>query len=210
MNYLWLLIAFFCIEGVKAQVLTVTGVKVSITADSAATAREQALDKAHEIAFQKLLKENFPESSTLPPPEVVTNMVMNFSIDREKTTPTSYAAAFTFHFDGPQVHAWTQHQEAPLNKETLSASQPLRGGETLKMTASYTTLSEWQTVKKTLENFPGIQKVSVLAVSPQNAHMQVIYGGDIEKLKHSLLQKGWLLSPHQGSWVISVASRELR
>lgn len=207
MKYLWLLIGFFCTEGVMAQVLTVTDVKVSIAADSAASARDQAIDKAHDLAFQKLLKENFPErSAPLPPHDVVTNMVTNFSIDREKTTSTSYTASFTFHFDGPQVHAWGQRQETPSNKETLLTSHPSKEEKTLKMTASYSTLSEWQTVKKTLESVPGIQKVSVLTVSPQNAHLQVIYGGDIEKLKLSLLQKGWLLSPQQDSWALSVAS----
>lgn len=91
----------------KAHVITVADVKVSVTADSAAVARDKALDQAHALAFQKLLKENFPEESKNPPStDVIMNMVTDFSIDREKTTPKSYTASFTFQFDASQLLGW--------------------------------------------------------------------------------------------------------
>lgn len=42
-----------------AHAITVSDVRVSITADSAGAAREQAIKQAHTIAFQKLMQENF-------------------------------------------------------------------------------------------------------------------------------------------------------
>ena len=125
MRYLWFLVFLVWGGQVGAQTMTVTNVKVSVTDSSPATAREKALDQAHQLAFQKLVEENFPESAgLLPPSDALMSMVTDFSIDREKTSPKSYTASLTFQFDGPQVHAWL-HQ-APLSSATPSSSQELK------------------------------------------------------------------------------------
>ncbi len=202
MNYLWLIA--IGVGTFDAQAQTVTGVKVSVTADSAATAREKALDQAHDLAFQKLLKENFSEVATpLPSHDTVMNMVRDFSIDREKTTPTSYTASLTFQFDAPQVQAWMQKQDQPSFPTLHSTQHSSKNQKTLKIESSYKTLSEWQDIKKKLEGSPEVQKVVVLAFSPQSAHLDVILGGDIEKLQQDLLLKGWLLSSGKEGWKIS-------
>ncbi len=204
MKYIWVFIAFLLIENARAQILIVTNVKVSVTADSAATAREKALDQAHDLAFQKLLTESFSEKTApFPPHDTVMNMVRDFSIDREKTTPTSYTASLTFEFDGSQVQNWLQRQDQSSNQEAFSGSLTAGKGTSLKMKASYTSLSEWQNIKKVLENFPGIRKVTILAFSSQNANIEIIHGWNMEKLQQRFLQKGLLLSPEEGSWVIS-------
>ena len=202
MKYLWLVAIGISTIDAKAQ--TVTGVKVSVTADSAATAREKALDQGHELAFQKLLKENFPESSALlPSHDTIMNMVTDFSIDREKTTPTSYAASLTFQFDSPQVQAWVQKQDQPSSREISSSPYSFEDGKILKIEGYYGTFSEWQNIKKALEGIAEIQKVVVLALSPQSANLEVVYGGNIEKLQQDLLLKGFLLSSREGIWKIS-------
>ena len=76
MKPLWFLILCLFIECAKAQIITVADVKVSVTADSAAVARDKALDQAHVLAFQKLLKENFPEESRATTERV---LVLGFS-----------------------------------------------------------------------------------------------------------------------------------
>ncbi|HUX79914.1 MAG TPA: hypothetical protein VMW10_09260 [Alphaproteobacteria bacterium] len=200
MKCVWVFLGLLLVDNARAEVMTVTNVKVSVTADSAATAREKALDRAHDLAFQKLLDESFLENSgSLPPHDAVMNMVSDFSIDREKTTPTSYAASLTFQFDSPQVQAWLQQQSnvTPLSPQT-SGKEKL-----FIMKASYTTLSEWQNIKKALETFPEVKKVTVLAFSPRDANVEITYGGSIEKLQQNLLQKGYLFSPDEKGWTIT-------
>jgi len=204
MKYLLVLTAFFFTSNAKAHEIIVKDVKVSVTADSAATAREQALEQAHGLAFKKLLTENFPEKSGPPPShDAILNMVTGFSIDREKTTPKSYTASLSFEFDGPSVHAWVQNRGQPSVPKEQAFSPAAIQGKTLKIVASYATLPDWQVIKKTLENFSGIQKINILALSPQNASMEIVYGGDIEKLQQHLLHKGLLLSSQGDTWVIS-------
>ncbi|OJW54067.1 MAG: hypothetical protein BGO67_08370 [Alphaproteobacteria bacterium 41-28] len=204
MKYLWVFVALQFIDYAKAEVITVTNVKVSVTDDSSATAREKALERAHDLAFQKLLNESFPEkASPLPPHDRVMNMVTDFSIDREKTTPTSYTASLTFQFDGSQVQTWLQQKGQTSPKEAFSVEQSSARGKPLKMYISYTSLIQWQDVKKVLETFPGVQKFTVLAFSLQNARVEVAYCGSLEKLQQHLLQKGYLLSPQEEGWIIS-------
>lgn len=152
MRLLWILTLCLLIAPAQAHVMTVTGVKVSVTANSSAVAREQALEQAHTQAFQKLLDENFPEKiGPLPSSETLMNMVQNFSIDREKATPKGYTASFTFQFDGPKVEAWVnqgQSQDVPF-----ASQKSLEGRRTLKITASYESLSEWQHLKRRSKTF---------------------------------------------------------
>ncbi len=204
MKYLWILVIFLFMQNAKAQVMIVQNVRVSVTADSAATAREQALDRAHDLAFQKLLNENFPEKSgPLPSHDAAMNMVIDFSIDREKTTPTSYTASLTFQFNASQVHSWLQQQDHSSLQEASPVSQRSGEGRILQMKASYSSLPEWQNVKRALESIPGVNKVTILSISLQNANIEVVYGGNLEKLQQYLLKKECLLSSQKEGWMIS-------
>lgn len=209
MKYLWIVFALFLMQVAKAQTMTVGDVKVSVRADSAASAREQALDQAHQLAFQKLLNQNFPERVIpLPSQELLRDMVSDFSIDREKTTPTSYTAALTFQFDESQVRAWVQQLQ---HGQTDASSAPFlqRAYETLKLTASYTSHSDWQYIKKTLENFPGVQTFFVSTLSPQNANLEIIYNGSPDQLRENLQQKGIVLSQQINGWNVSLDEQAL-
>jgi len=216
MKYLWALLAFFIMQPANAKIIIVGDVKVSVRADSAAAAREQALDQAHQLAFQKLLSEHFPErAGPLPSQDVLKDMVSDFSIDREKTTPTSYTASLTFQFDEPQVVNWVQRiQTHQPNQHGPSSSpflpQPKEERKPLIIAVSYGNHAEWQHIKKTLETFPGVQKLSVFTLSPKNAKLEIIYRGSIDTLMQGLLQKNILLSQQEDGWMISSNEHALR
>lgn len=201
------LISFLCLGHVYAQNITVQNVKVSVTADSSGIAREEALDKAHDLAFQKLLEENFPERrASLPSHNDILNMVSDFSIDKEKSSSTNYTALLTFQFDDAKVQAWLQNQ-TPLSSP--SAQLPMTSGKPLKLTASYHTLAEWNQIKKALETIPHIQKVSYLAVSSKNAEISVMFNGTSEDLKTELHQKGISVSSQDQGWSLSLTKLSL-
>jgi len=201
MKRLWFLGVILLFQETLALALTVTDVKVSVTANSAAAARDQALTKAHTLAFQKLLKEYFPESSSLSPPEdTLVDMVTNFSIDREKTTPQSYAASLTFHFDESHVREWIQQDLA----SSPSSAIPLKTEEAIiKATADYATFADWQHIKKTLEYSSGVEKVKTVSLSPQSADIEIAYRGDIPALQRNLGEEGLILTSQGQDWKIS-------
>ncbi len=207
MKYIWLLVVFLFIPKANAQNMVISDVKVSVTADSAATAREQALEQAHALAFQKLLKENFPENSgPLPSSDTLMNMVSDFSIDREKTTAKSYTASLTFQFDGPKVHNWLQQGESG----TSSPSSLAQLGKPLNIKAIHSSLPQWNKIKQTLETFPGVQKVTVKALSPESAELEIVYGGDINHMQEHLRQKGFIFALNGDSWLISLNESPLQ
>jgi len=213
MKYLWYLAFFLWTSSAYAQTIPITDVKVSVTAESAAIAREQSLDQAHDLAFQKLLNENFPENSgLLPSHDAITDMVSDFSIDREKTTPTSYTASLTFQFDTQKVQAWMQKREQSPSLESSFLSPDVVQGsaQSLKAMVSYTTLSEWQNIKKILEHISIIQKVTVSSFSPKNATLDIVYQGDVDKLRDHLLQEGIVLSHQEDSWLMSSNRTSIR
>ncbi len=184
----------------QAQNLVIPNVKVSVTASSAAEAREQAIENAHDQAFQKLIETNFPETQrALPPHETIVDMVSNFSIDKEKSTSTNYTALMSFEFDQSKLHAWLQNQNNPLS---LQAANTV-GVKPLKAKASYQNLAEWNRIKKTLESLPQIQGVELQSVSSNTAELRFLLNGNPEDLKTILAQKGLSFSPQNEEWIIS-------
>lgn len=204
MKYFWGVIALLFLPEARAQSLTVPEVRVSVKAESAALAREQALNQAYSRAFQKLMQEHFPEQVVAQPSQdILMNMVNDFSIDREKTTPTSYAASLTFQFDEPQVRAWFQ-QAQPTQHARSPSTSSYGFGKPLKMKASYDTHKEWLHLKKMLEECPGVQNLSVFSLSLKNATLEVHYTGPIAQLENSLLQKDILCSQQGDHWLITL------
>lgn len=207
MKYFWIVAVLLFFHEAKAQTITVQEVKVSVKADSAAAAQAQALQKAHELAFQKLVRENFPECIiSLPSQDILNNMVNDFSIDREKSTPTSYMASLTFQFDEPQIMAWVQQTQLNAqNGPTVPRRLQSNGiGRSLRISASYGTHGEWLHIKKTLEKCAGVQNLSIFTLSPKNANLEIYYRGPIDQLEQTLLQKDILLSQQDDNWVIAL------
>jgi hypothetical protein len=197
--------SLFLIPGlVEAQALTVTGIQVSATADSSAAAREKALDQAHDLAFERLIDQNFPEVPTaLPSHDKIVDMVSNFSIDREKTTAKSYTASLTFQFDGTQVQDWVlQTNLSPEQASNIGVTNSGRGVD-FKIKVSYDSLEEWQQIKKEVEGAFGVQKVTTLTLSPQSAVLEVKYAEDIQKLQRYFNDKGWILASQEEGWSLS-------
>lgn len=202
MKFYGLVIGLFFAQGAYAQTITVENIKVSVKADSAAAAREQALEQAHQLAFQKFVDQALPEASIpMPPADMLQDMVNDFSIDREKTTPTSYAASLTFHFEEPQVRAWLQQFQ---KDQPQIAHFSQADGQSLKIKVSYSSHKDWQQMKKILSECPGVQSFFVASLSPQSANLELLYGGALDQLTLGLHQRGLQLSEQAEGWVASL------
>jgi hypothetical protein len=204
MKYFWVVVSLLFVNAAQAQTLTVREVRISVKADSAATAREQALDQAYTRAFQKLIQEYFPEQMVSPPSQdVLINMVNDFSIDREKTTPTSYAASLTFQFDESKVRDWFQHTHSVQHKG--SPNVPSYGQENLlTIEATYETHKEWLHLKKALKECTGVQHISVVSLSPHATTLEMRYTGPLTQLENALFQKNILLTQQGDHWMVTL------
>ena len=92
---------------------------------------------------------------------------------------------------------------APLSSATPSSSQEPQG-EPLKIVASYTAFPAWHHIKKTLETQPGVVKIEALSLSPQEAILEVLYGGGVENSNKHFFSKDSALSSQAGEWHLSL------
>jgi len=88
-------------------VFTVPGVKVDVTADNAAAAREEAFEQAQTLAFRELATKLMPEAQaeSFTPPDVstISTMIKDFEITDEQLSHVRYVGTYTFRFKGDVV-----------------------------------------------------------------------------------------------------------
>ncbi len=107
------LLAGFAVSatGARAQdLLTVSGVEVDVTGDSAAAARSSAFTLAQRKAFEKLLGQLVDPASAASLPELsddqISTMVSDFEIESEQTSTVRYIGVLTFRFYGEPVRRY--------------------------------------------------------------------------------------------------------
>lgn len=87
----------------KAPLYSVDHVDIDVSAANAVEARELAIKKAHEKAFERLAEKLLPESQmttfSVPSYEVIEQMVTGFQISQEKMASDRYIARMAFRFD---------------------------------------------------------------------------------------------------------------
>ena len=89
------------------SIYTVGGVKVDMTAETAAAAREQAIVGGHILAFKRLVARLVPErqQGTLPAlaQSAIVPMVVSFEIESEKRSSVRYLGSLKFRFQRSRV-----------------------------------------------------------------------------------------------------------
>lgn len=102
----------FCLlSPLKAQaedaIFTVSDVKVDITAENSAIAREQAFAKAQSDAFLKLAERLIPEAEmaafTSPDTQTISTMIKDFEVTQEQLSSVRYIGTYTFNFNDRNV-----------------------------------------------------------------------------------------------------------
>jgi hypothetical protein len=73
----------------------------------------------------------------------------------------------------------------------------------MMMLASITTLGSWTSLKSKLDTLPMIEKIEMLAMSPQQVDMVVHYRGSLESLEGGITGVGLRLAKNKDYWVVS-------
>jgi hypothetical protein len=92
------------------------------------------------------------------------------------------------------------------NEEVASGGPSVMGGGEkgkLMVLATITTLSSWTTLKAKLDKLPMIEKIEMLAMSPNQADMVVHYRGSLESLEVGISGIGLRLAKNADYWVVS-------
>lgn len=89
--------------------------------------------------------------------------------------------------------------------EELSTAQNVRGGErhTVMTLASLTTLSSWTHIRSKLSGLPMVDRLELLAMSPQQVDMVIHYRGSPESLAAGIESQKLRLLKNNDYWVVS-------
>src|SRR3982750_3742865 len=98
-----LLLAGIAVARAQGEALSVEGIAVDVTADSAQAARDKALVQAQRKAFDQLMQTLVQPQDLARAPKVsdaqIADMVLDFDIESEKTSAVRYIGKLNFRFD---------------------------------------------------------------------------------------------------------------
>jgi hypothetical protein len=101
-----------------ADLYTVSGVSVDVTADSAAAAREQAIAAGHRQAFAQLMDRLVPREARDTLPDLgydrIAPLVRDFEVANEKTSSVRYLADLTVRFQPAAVRDVLRRNQVPF------------------------------------------------------------------------------------------------
>jgi len=190
----FVLITFMTISAVHATFYIVDNVKVSATADSAAAAREKAIQQGYAEAYNKLMirlrQEGAPTRPDAPDSQDLVNMVLDFSVDREKNTSTSYSALMTFQFDPVKIDNWISGLNLATNgTPTATTSPQLNTTGTVTVFIAVTDLQSLNTASKALLEIPGVKSANLQQLTTHGALINLTTGMAPEALMKATSEK---------------------
>jgi hypothetical protein len=152
-------------------VFTVVDVDVDVTAETAAAARETAIESGHRAAFDRLMRRLVPNNQIQDVPQIdaerITQMVRSFGVDNEKTSAVRYLARLRFDFDRVATRRFLRESGTPFaetkSKTVLVLPVLRRAGIYLLWDAQNTWLQAWQALEPRDGLVPMIVPVGDLA-----------------------------------------------
>jgi hypothetical protein len=102
------------------DLFTVTGVKVDATAESATTARDEAMSEGRPVAWTRLFRRLVAQGNWSKQPQLDENtllrMVRSFEVANERRSTTRYLADVTYHFNPAAVRAALRQAGVPYTE----------------------------------------------------------------------------------------------
>lgn len=157
----------------KASLYIVDNVKVSATADSAAAAREKAIQQGYTEAYNKLMirlgQEGAPTRPDAPDPQDLMNMVLDFSVDREKNTAISYSALMTFQFDSKKMDDWISGLNIATSQTLDVPTTQTNSSGHLTIFLTVTNLSDLMDKSTAILKIPGVKSFHLKELTTRGA-----------------------------------------
>ena len=195
--------------------LTVSDVPVDVTAKDAAAARDQAIAVAQSKAWDKLVKELVTDPAQQarihPSQQEIESFVQDFGVENERVSTVRYIGLYDVRFREGRVRKYLADSgvtglgavaalEQPSGGAGGSSAQP--PAQPQKPTGLATPypiavpvagLEGWVRLRNQLAGMPGVQRVSLDALTREAAALTLDFGGDVVALQAALSNSGYVL-----------------
>jgi hypothetical protein len=191
--------------------LTIENVPVDVTAKNAAAARDSAIAVAQAKAFDQLIKQvvaNPSDQARLhPSQEQIESFVKDFGVDNERVSTVRYIGLYSVRFKASLINKYLSDSGVtPANEQSLQPDNSASGGaETAaapQVTGPVTSyaiamavggITDWVRLHGQLAGMQGVARVSLDALTHDNAAVTVDFAGDLSALQGALAGGGYAL-----------------
>jgi hypothetical protein len=192
--------------------LTIDNVPVDVTAKNAAAAREQAIAVAQSKAFDQLIKQivaNPADQARLHPGQTqIESFVQDFGVDNERVSTVRYIGLYSVRFKESLVNKYLSDSGVTATNEqalqpnaaaqtpdgTPAAAAPVTGPTTpYAVAVQIGGLADWVRLHSQLAALPGMARVSLDAITHDNAALTLNFAGDTTALQTALANGGYAL-----------------
>ncbi|MDD3371970.1 MAG: hypothetical protein PHE27_09125 [Alphaproteobacteria bacterium] len=191
------------ISAIISDPFTVTDINVDITADTAAHARDKALEEAQRKGYVQLLtKLGTTDSGNLSADELA-GLVRSFEVQSEHLSPVRYVGVFTVSFKEaavrnrvivppPQAQPQSHTLQLPASMQApVAPSEPPPAH--LSVTIRAESLPAWVQIKKRLSEVMPITNIDMLGIGRGLVHIDLTYTGLLDDLKEAVAAQNFLL-----------------
>lgn len=205
--------AMFCASGAASAetYLTIENVPVDVTAKNAAAARDSAIAVAQSKAFDQLIKQivaNPSDQARLHPgQEQIESFVKDFGVDNERVSTVRYIGLYSVRFKASLINKYLSDSGVtPGNEQALQADTAIPGTDTAlaepQVTGPVTSyaiampvggITDWVRLHGQLAGIQGVARVSLDALTHDNAAVTVDFAGDLPTLQGALAGGGYAL-----------------
>ncbi|MFA4994100.1 MAG: hypothetical protein WC521_02215 [Bdellovibrionales bacterium] len=176
-----------------ANPYTITDVKVDVTADTAAHARDQALMQAERKAFVQLCArlETDTDANKFSDDDIAA-LVQSFEVQNERLSAVRYIGIYTIHFSPSAVQravsAWFMPSAVV---EEPPAPQP--SAMHIFIIVQADSLPVWAQLKRRLSAIPQVVRVDTLSLKRGLINVDLSYNGSLDDLKDKATDQGLVL-----------------
>jgi len=192
--------------------LTIDNVPVDVTTKNAAAARDQAIAVAQSKAFDLLIKQivaNPADQARLHPSQSqIESFVKDFGVDNERVSTVRYIGLYSVRFKESLVNKYlsdsgvTATNEQALQPVSTDAAQTADGTQAAPVSGPTTPyplavqiggVVDWVRLHNQLAAIPGMARVSLDAITRDNAAVTLNFAGDTTALQTALANGGYAL-----------------
>jgi hypothetical protein len=191
--------------------LTIENVPVDVTAKNAEAARDSAIAVAQAKAFEQLIKQvvgNPSDQARLhPSQEQIESFVQDFGVEDERASTVRYIGLYSVRFKASLINKYLSDSGVtPANEQSLQpdsgASGAAEAAATQQVTGPVTSyaialpvggITDWVRLHGLLAGIQGVARVSLDALTHDNAAVTVDFAGDLSALQGALAGGGYAL-----------------
>ncbi len=177
-----------------ANPYTVTDVKIDVTADSAAHARDQALTQAQRKAYEQLCArlEADGDAKKLSDDDIA-SLVQSFEVQNERLSAVRYIGIYTIHFNPSAVQRAISVSYEPPAAVEEPTPPPVSSSAHVFITVQADSLPIWTQIKRRLGAVPQVVKIDTLTLKRGLINIDLSFNGSMDDLKTAVADQGLVL-----------------